>query len=716
MAETTRRKSNNGNGRDALEFEPLVQMSDYEEYADAYRRFKSGEWDAEQWTAFRLRFGIYGQLQPGVQMTRLKLPGGIMSFDQARAIARINDKYAGGPKHIHVTTRQDIQLYYVPLDDTPEFVRELYASGVTTREACGNTLRNMNGCQLAGICPREHVDAGKTAEQIAHMWLRQPLVQHMPRKFKVSVSGCETDCSGSGIHDMGLVATEQGGKKGFILYGGGGTGGIAVAAVKLLDFITEYEIGTALEALVRLHQRYSNRVNRNQARIKFLVRRFGEEKFRALFLEEFERLRGLPQRPWKALDWRRPDEAPEPKSPGGVVRQHDGGVAIVIQPSLGLMTSAELVAVTDIAEQAAAKEFRTTRDQNLVIVGLPAGAEEKVVEQIRALGLPIQEHDGDLPDVVSCPGTTTCRLGITNSQSFGKEVVNVVREHPVLPGATVKISGCQNGCGLHHVADFGFRGMGKKINGVNAAHYQIYVGGNPRQNGAIGVSGPIVAARYANEALKMFMDAYASGRQNGESVRDWALRLGKDGLKEVVKSITERDAASDERVFVDWGETKVFETPEAALAECAAPFALDNLFRDLADDGLIGFDRALLSDRAKTGVPFGREGLYYAARRLLVRTGYAAAEAGFDDVVAQVKGLYAGDPRVEPALEDALAALADAEQGRNEDVFREKIAVLIDLAAELAAVPYQAPEFNAAALGDSSGSVLEMLKSQGAAE
>ena len=191
MSETTPREANGGNGRGrhALEYEPLVQMADADEYGDAYRRYKAGEWDAEQWTAFRLRFGIYGQLQPGVQMTRLKLPGGIMSFDQARAIARINDKFAGGPKNIHITTRQDIQLYYVPLDETPDFVRELYAAGVTTREACGNTLRNMNGCQLAGICPRERVDAGKMPGVCLAYLQAQGRSQLLLRKHRMSRSG-----------------------------------------------------------------------------------------------------------------------------------------------------------------------------------------------------------------------------------------------------------------------------------------------------------------------------------------------------------------------------------------------------------------------------------------------------------------------------------------------------------------------------------------------
>jgi sulfite reductase (NADPH) hemoprotein beta-component len=700
----------------ALEHEPLVRMSDYVEYRSAYEKYKAKEWDAEQWTAFRLRFGIYGQLQPGVQMIRIKIPGGILSIDGARAIARLNDRYAGGHKQIHVTTRQDIQLYFVPLDETPDFVGELYAAGLTTREACGNTLRNMNGCQLAGVCPREHVDAGKVAEQIAHMWLRQPLVQHMPRKFKVSVSGCETDCAASGIHDMGLVATSRDGRKGFILYGGGGTGGVSVAAVRLLDFVGEEEVGAALEALVRLHQRYSNRVNRNQARIKFLVKRFGEEKFRALFLEEFERLRALPQRPWRPLEWREPEDAPAPLTPGGIVRQHDGRVAVVVAPTLGLVSSAQLMALAEIAERFGAEGFRTTRDQNIILYGLPEGREQAVVAEVRALGLAVEEEDAPVPDVVSCPGTTTCRLGITNSQNFGKEVTAQMRDYGPPPGLTVKISGCQNGCGLHHVGDFGFRGMGKKIDGANAPHYQIYVGGNPRQNGAIGIGGPIVPARLAPEALRMLLDAYGAGRRDGESVRDWALRLGKDGLKEAVKPLLERSPESVKQLFIDWGESETFETPEAAMAECAAPFAVDNLLRDLADDGLIGLDRAILAGRGAEGLRFAREAVYYAARRLLLRYGSQAGDMSHDEAILQVRSLYAADRDVLEALGGVVEAETPVAEDGNADALREKLAVWIDLASDRAAKPVDFGEFAFGALGDSSGAVAAALRAQGAAE
>ncbi len=700
----------------AVEFEPLSRSSDVDEYRDALARFKSGEWDEGRWTAFRLRFGVYGQLQPGVQMIRIKIPGGILPLHWARAVAHVNRKFCGaGHGDIHVTTRQDIQIYFVPLDDTPALLQELDEADLTTREACGNTLRNMNGCQLAGVCPREHVDAGVVADRLALTWLRHPLVQHMPRKFKVAVSGCATDCSGTGIHDMGLVATEKDGEKGFVVYGGGGTGGVPVAAVKLLDFAVEEELSTALEALVRLHQRYSNRVNRNQARIKFLVRRFGEEKFRALFLEEFERLKDMPQRPWKSLEWREPQEAPAPTSPGGVVHGHDGKVAVVVNPRLGLLTSEQLEGLADIGERHGASGFRVTRDQNIILFGLPTGSEEEVVAEVRALGLEVQETEGDVPDVVSCPGTTTCRLGITNSQNFGKELTDEVRNYGPLPGVTVKISGCQNGCGLHHVADFGFRGMGKKIDGQNAPHYQIYVGGNPRLNGAIGVSGPIVPARYAREVLRLMMDAYATDREDGESVRDWALRLGKEGLRELVEPVTRKVDAGDRRLFTDWGETEKFVTPAAATAECAVPVAVDDLLHDLADDALIAVDRTILGEYPREAPSFGHDGVYHAARRLLVRFGDLTEELSFDDMILRVRASYGDDTAVTGALDNVLAAEAGMTNGGRVDAYREALAVWLDTVSEVVPKSIEEAAFDPAALGDSSGSVAAMFRSQGAA-
>lgn len=693
--------------------EPLSRLADFEEYKAAYASFTSGEWDDERWTAFRLRFGIYGQLQPGVQMIRIKLPGGILPIEWLRSIAAINRKYAKGDAHI--TTRQDFQLYFVPLERTPDLLEELYSAGLTTREACGNTLRNMTSCQLSGACPREHVDAGVVADRISRGLLRNPLVQHMPRKFKVSVSGCETDCGASGIHDLGLIATEKDGKKGFIANGGGGTGGIPIAAVRLLDFVVEEDVPAVLEALIRLHQRYSNRINRNAARIKFLIKRFGEEKFRTLFEEEFERVRMLPQRPWAPLDWRDPDEAPEPTSPGGVVDQHDGRSAVVVNPSLGLFSSDQMEALADIAEQNGAEGFRISRDQNFIFMGLPQDAAATVVDAVRKLGFGVEDKPGDEADVVSCPGTTTCRIGITNSQNFGQELAGLVRNYEAKPGVSVKISGCQNGCGLHHVSDFGFRGMGKKIDGRNAPHYQIYVGGDPRNLGDIGVSGPIVTARHAPEALEILMRDYADNRQQDESIRQWSERLGKQGLSDILAPVLEKATPDAKDVYLDWGEREVYEPPAPAKSECAATFAVDDLLMDLADDALIGFDRALFGERSEEGRAFGHEGIYYAARRLLVRQGDVREDLSHDEALHTVRGGYANNSQVLAALDKVIEAETSAANGGGNgalDSFREALAVWIDTAADLAEKPLEQAAFDASALDDSSGSVMDMIRNQ----
>ncbi len=690
--------------------EPLSRMSDLTEYRAGFEKYMSGAWDDERWTTFRLRFGVYGQSQPGVQMMRIKLPGGIASTQWERTIARLNREISPGAD-VHITTRQDCQVYSVPLERTPAFLEKLYAAGLTTREACGNTLRNMTSCHLAGVCPRERVDAGEVASRLTRSWLRNPLVQNMPRKFKVSVSGCETDCAASGIHDLGLIASKNDGRNGFIVYGCGSTGGQPMSAVKLADFAAEEEIPAVLEALVRLHQRYSNRTNLNAARIKFVVKRFGEEKFRALFAEEFARTRRLPQRPWTPLKWREPEDAPAPASPGGVVRQHDGRIAVVMCPFLGLLSSDRLDALADIAERHGAAGFRTTREQNLVITGLPAAAGDAVAAEVRALGLEVEEKAGGVGDLVVCPGTTTCRLGITNSQKFAHEIAKTVRNYAAKPDLSIRISGCQNGCGLHHVGDFGFRGMGKKIDGKNAPHYQIYVGGNSRQVGALGLPGPIVPALYAPEALNILMQGYGETRDQGESLREWASRLGNEGLRELLSPVLDR--GGEQRIYVDWGEDKKYSLPKIVRGECAAPFVVDNLLKDMADDSLSGFDRAILSKLPQEGRRFGREGIYYAARRLLIRLGDAGEETPHDVVLSRVRASYAGEEAVIKALHDVLEAEKASSGNGDIDNFREALAAWIEIAAEMADTPLVVRVTETGRLDDSSGFVIDMIRGQG---
>ncbi len=699
--------------------EPLVKQSDAVELRDALAKYQAGSWDEGRWTAFRLRYGIYGQLQPGVQMVRIKIPGGIVTLETARGVAEINRQFAKGD--VHLTTRQAFQIYHVPTDQVGNLYAAMADTGLTAREACGNTLRNFTSCALAGICPREHVDAGQVALQLSTAWTRNPLVQNMPRKFKATVSGCATDCGASGIHDFGAIAVEQNGRRGFRVLAGGSTGGQPIAAVQVLDFVTEDALPTALEAAVRLHQRFSNRVDRNKARLKFLVKRFGAEKFRALFQEEFARLRALPQRPWEKLAWRQPEDAPVPETPNGVFDQHDGKLSIVVTPPLGLLSSDQLEAMATIAEEHGAHELRLTRDQNIALVGVTPARGEAAIAALTAIGLPVQQEAGGEPDLISCPGTTTCRIGITNSQEFGRELLETVRQYTSDPAARqnlrVRISGCQNGCGLHHVGDFGFRGMGKKIGGVPAPHYQIYIGGDDRTVGQIAIAGPIVPARRAKRALELLLDGYERDKLPDEAVRAWAERAGKAGLDGYLTPLADdRAAGALEDAFVDWGKSEGFSTPTATKAECAVAVFDDNLYQNMADDALITLDRALIAGDAELALEQGREAFRWAARRLLNAMGQITDDGNTaDELTAWVRLHYAGDGDVTAALDAAQVAGDAAHLTRNGtiDKWREALAVWLDL-AELA-VRNAEETVGLAEIGvlaDSVGAVAGLLKSQ----
>ncbi|ARJ65644.1 sulfite reductase [Magnetospirillum sp. ME-1] len=667
---------------DLSAIEPLVRSSDLAEYRQGLQRHQSGEWDAERFTAFRLRHGVYGQKQAGVQMVRIKIPGGVVPTPWLKTLATVNREFAKGPAHI--TTRQDFQLYYVPLERTADMLDVLNAGGITTREACGNTLRNMTSCALAGACGRELVDAGKVADQLARTWLRHPLVQHMPRKMKFTVSGCATDCGASPIHDLGFVAVEQGGKKGFKILAGGGLGGQPIMAVEVLSFVAEEDLPTVIEATARLHQRYSNRRDRAMARLKFVLKRFGAEKFTALFQEEFERLKNLPQRPWQPLSWRKPVEAPVARTPVGVVPGHDGKVALVVYIPLGIVDSDQLDALYDIAVSAGVTRLSTTRDQKLAFIDVAKDKVAEVTARVRALGFDIPEAAEDVPDVVSCPGTTTCRIGITNSQSFGIQVEKEARGKADAKGVSVHVSGCQNSCGLHHVADIGLHGMGKKIDGKPAPHYQLHFGGDAYA-GQVGLEGPIVPARLANKAVALLRPEIRAARAKGEDVRAWAERLGKDGINAILAPLA---AGQGDDLFTDWGDADVFVGPPKAKGECAAPQVSTTYYTDLADDGLINLDRFLGTGRWPEALKAGEEATVYALRLLLASHGVTTEDdQDAEGVFALFRSSPAASIEAVNAFESVLAERTSALVTGEADTYREAVAYFIDTVGVLVTKP-----------------------------
>ncbi len=560
----------------------FVASSDIEEFERGWRAFREGRMSEERFTPFRLQMGIYGQRQEGVQMVRVKLPGGRLSPDQLEVIADCVEQFSGRlpsdgslkeapPKLAHVTTRQDIQMHFVALDDVPAVLRRLASAGLTTREACGNTVRNVTACFLAGRCPAEHADVSVHARAFAQAFLRHPLTQQFPRKFKVNFSGCVTDCGLSGMHDIGFIARKKDGRRGFQVWAAGGLSTQPMGAILIEDFIEEHEIFVVGEALMRMHFKYSDRKRRARARLKYVAQKLGKDGF----VEEYRRQRAAIEaihrndRPVSDAGWREPDGA-MPWSEDGVVRQHDGRLAILLNLFRGDLTPEQCRAIATIARDAGTWTLMVTAEQGLVIADIEPKERDRVLGQLHQAGLTTRYARG-IADIVACPGTETCRLGITSSRGLAeamKSVVDALKTDPALAGLTVKASGCQHSCGRHHIADLGFHGLAKKIGGRAVPHYQLHVGGSGRAGEPFAFATDPVPAKRAPEAGAVILKAYQEGRHEGESMHDWAARIGRDAINALLAPFA-GEPGEVEGLIYDWNENEAFSTKGNKKGECA---------------------------------------------------------------------------------------------------------------------------------------------------
>lgn len=541
----------------------LVDAAEMVRLEAAIGQFQSGEMDAERFTAVRLQHGIYGQRQDDVYMVRVKIPGGLLNRDRLVALADTIEKYSG-IEFASITTRQDIQLHFVPINKVIPLVHRLAETGLTTREACGNTIRNVTGCALAGVCPREHTDIRPVVDATVMRFLRDPLTQHLPRKMKISVSGCEADCAQGMLHDIAAVAIEKEGKKGFKLMAGGGLGHKPRQAVTVAEFLDETELLAAMEAVVRLHHRYSDRTKRAKSRVKFLVDRFGHDGFIEKFREEFAVTRAaVDANPPAALEWRTPTDgpAPGPGAPRAVLAQRQLHRFLVpLSLPLGDVTPKELRAIADVMTEYGLDDVRTTQDQNLLLVDVPAQQLGDIRLALKSRGL-VEPVRGD--DVVACPGTWTCRLGITGSRDMARRLSGSDLD------LKVRVSGCHNGCAQPYVGDIGLHGEGKRLHGKLIPHYRLHFGGNGMTGGRYAVVGPEVPVARVQAALVVVRKAFDTRAATGDTFATWAQRQGADYFKSLLEElclVNEWDLAA---VLRDCAEESDFRVLQLGGGECA---------------------------------------------------------------------------------------------------------------------------------------------------
>ena len=691
----------------ATEFD-FARTSDVDEFEAGYKAFRDGRMSEERFTPFRLQMGVYGQRQEGVQMVRAKLPGGCITADQMDVIAECVELYAGrlptdgtlteAPEKVaHVTTRQDIQANFVALDDMPSFLRKLDAAGLTTREACGNTVRNVTTCFLAGRCPAEHADVTIHARKFTEFFLRHPLGQQFPRKFKVTFSGCATDCGLSGMHDAGFIATHKDGKAGFQVWAAGGLSSQPMGALLLEEFIEESELFVVGEALMRMHFKYSDRKRRARARMKYVAQKLGAEGF----VEEYKKQRAVIEKThsddagYAEANWRAPT-AELPFSDSGVVEQHNGQSAILLNLFRGDMTPDQCRAVASAARAAGTDELRVTTEQGMVICDVESNKVDEAVAILTAAGLQTEYARG-ISDVVACPGTETCRLGITSSRGLAAALqplmADLKKDH-TLAGITVKASGCQHSCGRHHIADLGFHGMAKKVAGQAVPHYQLHVGGSGVAGSPLAFATDPVPAKYAPEAGIAVLDAYKAGRSEDETMHDWATRLGKEGISEILTPY-KADAGEVEGLIYDWSENEAFNTKGNKKGECAGAVL------SMSDALISEAEYELLIARAHTDAMFWAEALtalrrssISAARAYLVPYGEAPEEDS--SVFGLLAANAAGDADVMAGLNAVQSALMNidlADPGAGVTKLKEVQGAWVALAAKrFAAVPESTEE------------------------
>ena len=575
---------------------PQEIQEEIDHYEQEARRFLQGEVHAEVFRRFRLQHGIYGQRQDGVQMVRIKIPFGGMTPPQLERVADISVRYSTGVAHL--TTRQDIQIHFVKLEHTADIMRQLAEVGLTTREACGNTVRNVTACPYSGVCPGEVTDVTPYAHAIASHFLRNPVCENLPRKFKFAFSGCATDCALTGIHDLGVLAVKHvvDGRErvGFRLTVGGGLGPSPRKPYLLEEWVPAEELHLRCEAVLRVFNRYGNRKNKNLARIKFLIEKVGFEKFYAMYVEEYAFLRE--GRASSSLT--RFDLAPEPVPSNGAQRPPQNGAKLspeyaawrdtnvraqkqagystaLVTLMIGDLKAEQLRGLAGITDRFAHGTIRITVTQNFLLRWVADTDVPALYEALCEIGLgrPGAQRVGD---VIACPGADTCGLGITSSKGVGRALTEHLEETGAtfaddIQGIDIKISGCPNSCAQHHIAAIGFHGLGHKVNGRLIPAYQLHLGGRSTDQGVVfGVLAGKFPAKRIPEVVDRVLALYREQRQPDEAFTAFVDRVGKAPIADALapyNSLLDFEEAPSQ--YLDYGASEPFSLDDVGAGECA---------------------------------------------------------------------------------------------------------------------------------------------------
>jgi sulfite reductase beta subunit-like hemoprotein len=575
---------------------PILQR-EFDDFDNEAEKYLDGQTPENEFIGFRLKQGVYGQRQADVQMIRTKLPWGGVWPEQMEAFADAIERYAPLKKG-HITTRQNIQVHHVPLRDAAAFIRQISDAGLSSREGCGNTMRNVTADPWAGVCHDELFDTTPYAGAYVRYFVRHPTTQLMPRKVKTAFTGSDTDRALTGIHDIAFLARERDGERGFEMRVGGGTSIMPRVAPTLVDFVRadDGEYIKWAEAVLRIFDRTDwLRPNRARARIKVLVDKIGIEAMRELVDEELEG-DWVDERDFSIEDRvflydeeaHAPDVPTSYGSPNGdaaayhsfleanVEAQRQRGFSTVqVKVTRGDLTPEQFRGLAAIMRDYCGGAARTTVHQNFLLRWV---RDEAVYDVWRRLGeLGLGEAGADhINDVVSCPGTDSCKLGITSSMGLNRAVQERIEQMQITDPLTrrihIKMSGCPNGCSQHHIGNIGFYGASIKVGQHTIPAYVAHIGGN-YEGGEI-VYGTRLKVRLASkrvpEAVERWLRFYEAERLEGEAFNAFATRVGAVAFEERVRDLAMPIEFGLETMsnFIDWTKNIPFQV-ERGEGECA---------------------------------------------------------------------------------------------------------------------------------------------------
>jgi sulfite reductase (ferredoxin) len=581
----------------AFQLLPQYFEDEMAQYEQMIQKFRAGQVGETKMQKFRLQFGTYAQRQDGVQMQRIKIPGGYLTSDQLTRLADAAEQYASS--FIHFTTREDAQLYYLQLEDTPNLLRSLQEVGITTREACGNTVRNITACYRAGVSHTEVFNVYPYTDALFRFLLRNKHNQNMGRKMKFAFEGCAEDHSALAFHDLGFqaVVREENGdvKRGFKVYVGGGMGSAPMLGKIYSEFLPVEEMFNFTLAVIRIFDRYGERKQRMKARMKFLVQSLGWEKFKAAVDAEREIIGELPSVESYL------QEVVEPKSTNAtatmnvldpitndanyqqwakdnvIAHARDGLRGVHVRTKLGDITSERARELADIARQFSSSELRVSIEQNLFLPWVRVSDLPALYQALRQASL----HDAGaetIADVTACPGADTCRLGIASAKGLGSAISESFFTGTLAPyreanrDLRIKISGCPNGCAQHAVANIGFHAAALSANGRNVPTHILFLGG--AANHGAPKAGKIVGkfpARASIQVVEALLKLHHEEKLDGEDFNAFLARIGEQRVKEVLeplRAVPSFDA--DPTFYDDYGhENEKFTVRSGVRGECA---------------------------------------------------------------------------------------------------------------------------------------------------